>query len=404
MKQEIDILVCEEEARMRARILIVEDEGIFAADLKQRLEALGYTVVGCVPSGEKALAEVGIKTPDLILLDIHLEGKMDGFQVAQQVRERFQIPVVFITAYADEETLRRAKVTEPVGYLVKPIGRRELEPLIEMALYRHNTEKERNAAQAKAHALELRIAEQQKMEAVGRVAAAMAHDLNNALTGVVGNIEYLRHFGGLSADMQRHLHDANLGAERCAAFIRKLLLVVGKAHSQAEVLNLPKLVLDTVNTFSATAAPSLTVATKMRSADLLVRGDRQQISQMIINLLVNAKEALSGSGEITVECHQDFVDNPTPFNPHATPGSYVVLRVCDQGVGIQREVLSKVFDPFYTSKPQGKGLGMGLSMVYGTMQSHLGWIVVESDGKSGSTFTLYFPGTESAVVESAVAN
>ena len=123
------------------RILIVEDETIVALDLKSSLTLLGYAVVGTASSGEEAIAKANETRPDLALMDIILKGEMDGVQAAEAIRADLDIPVIFLTACADESTLERAKVTEPFGYLLKPFEERELHGHIEVALYKHRIEK-----------------------------------------------------------------------------------------------------------------------------------------------------------------------------------------------------------------------------------------------------------------------
>jgi PAS domain S-box-containing protein len=124
-----------------ARILIVEDEGILALDLQLRLQNLGYTVPDIVSTGEGAVLKAEETHPDLVLMDIMLQGKMDGVTAAEQIHSRLDIPIIFLTAYADEDTLSRAKVTEPYGYLVKPFKERDLHISIDMALYKHKMER-----------------------------------------------------------------------------------------------------------------------------------------------------------------------------------------------------------------------------------------------------------------------
>ena len=123
-----------------ATILIVEDEGIIARDIRQQLGELGYEVVGDTPTGEEAMVLVGQLKPDLVLMDIHLAGKLDGIETAQSIRKQFGTPVVFLTAFAGAETLERAKLTEPFGYIIKPFDERYLHTVIEMALYKHRAE------------------------------------------------------------------------------------------------------------------------------------------------------------------------------------------------------------------------------------------------------------------------
>jgi two-component system cell cycle sensor histidine kinase/response regulator CckA len=125
----------------KAKILIVEDENIVALDLESSLESLGYTVAGSVSSGERAVEEAGQTRPDLVLMDITLKGTMDGMQAAAKIRERFDIPVIYLTAHADEATLQRAKLTQPLGYLLKPFEDRDLHSSIEIALYKHKMDR-----------------------------------------------------------------------------------------------------------------------------------------------------------------------------------------------------------------------------------------------------------------------
>lgn len=128
-----------------SRILIVEDEAIVALDIKGRLHALGYDVVGVAPSGVRAISLAAEHVPDLILMDIMLEGDLDGIDTASIIREDHSIPIIYLTAYADNETLKRAKITEPFGYIIKPFEDRELNLTIEMALYKHKAESTLNA-------------------------------------------------------------------------------------------------------------------------------------------------------------------------------------------------------------------------------------------------------------------
>lgn len=122
------------------KILIVEDEGIVAKDIKKRLENLGYTVPAIVPSGEEAI-RAAKENPDLVLMDIVLKGDIDGIKAAEIIRAQFNIPVVYVTAHADNRVLQRAKATEPYGYILKPFEDRELHTTIEMALYKYKMEK-----------------------------------------------------------------------------------------------------------------------------------------------------------------------------------------------------------------------------------------------------------------------
>ncbi len=127
---------------MATQILIVEDKSIVAEQIRRNLEHLGYSVSSVASSGEKAIKEVEVKVPDLVLIEILLLGKMNGIETANQIRSRFNIPVLYLTANSDEKTLEQAKITEPFGYIIKPFTERELHTNIEIALYKHKMERE----------------------------------------------------------------------------------------------------------------------------------------------------------------------------------------------------------------------------------------------------------------------
>jgi two-component system, response regulator PdtaR len=130
-------------------IILVEDEIIVAADVKNRLENMGYNVLGIFDTGEEAIQKVGELKPNLVLMDIVLKGEMDGIDAALKIRELFNIPIIYLTAYSDEKTLERAKVTEPFGYVLKPFEDREIQSAIEMAIYKHQMEKKLKESEEK---------------------------------------------------------------------------------------------------------------------------------------------------------------------------------------------------------------------------------------------------------------
>lgn len=132
----------EKEEKPRAQVMVVDDEILVAEDLKLRLTDLGYEVTAVVGTGKDAIEMAGQTTPDIILMDIQLKGDMDGIEAAHEIKDRFDISVVYLTAYSDQETLDRAKITTPFGYLIKPFAEKELHSTIEMALYKQEMDRE----------------------------------------------------------------------------------------------------------------------------------------------------------------------------------------------------------------------------------------------------------------------
>ncbi len=127
----------------KEKVLIVEDEVFVARDLQMSLEQMGYAIISMVPSGEQAIQKVKEERPDIVLMDIVLQGEMDGIETAQVMNSKFDIPVIYVTAHGEEMIFERAKKTEPFGYIVKPFKKEELQKTIEMGLYKHKAEKER---------------------------------------------------------------------------------------------------------------------------------------------------------------------------------------------------------------------------------------------------------------------
>ena len=137
----------------KARILVVEDEIITARNIQNKLEKLEYEILAIASSGEEAIKKAGETRPDLVLMDIQLKGDMNGIQAAEQIRTRFNIPIIYLTAYTDEDTLEQAKVTEPYSYILKPFQGKELHTNIEMALYKHKMEKKLQESEKRYHML-----------------------------------------------------------------------------------------------------------------------------------------------------------------------------------------------------------------------------------------------------------
>ena len=172
----------------KASILIVEDEEIIAQDIWEMLEQLGYHVLAVADSGEKALKIVAETGPDLVLMDIELKGGMDGVAAAHQIRRHFDIPVVYVTGSADEKTLQRAKVTAPLGFVVKPFKIRDLHSSIEVALHIHGLGKKLRESERrlridieKRKQMESQLVQNAKMASLGELVAGIAHELNNPL-------------------------------------------------------------------------------------------------------------------------------------------------------------------------------------------------------------------------------
>ena len=368
-----------------SKILIVEDERIIAADLSDRLRRMGYEPVGMAHRGDQAIAMAEALRPDLVLMDIRLEGEMDGITAAREINRRFRIPSIFLSAYAEPATVERAKLAEPFGYLLKPFDDRELHANVEMALFRHRMEEEK----AK---LEGQLREAQKMEAVGRLAGGVAHELNNKLQTILGNTEELL---GTTAPDDPHadsLRDVMAAARHSAAQTRKLLAFARRQTIVPQVLDLNDTIAKMLPLLRRLVGDEITFAWNP-GADLgPVRLDPSQLDQILSPLASNARDATTGAGTVTLETgNVEVRADHRPFDLAIAPGAYVVLTVSDTGCGMDQETLAHLFEPFFTTKPVGQGIGLDLAAMYGIVKQNNGIIHVTSALGKGTTFRIYLP-------------
>ncbi|MDY3554943.1 response regulator [Gemmata sp. JC717] len=501
---------------MPHRILIVEDERIPAADLELRLTALGYEVVGSVATGADALRLAGERAPDLVLMDIRLRGDLDGIDAADRVRAEHFVPVVFLTAHSDDETLTRARVAEPYGYLLKPFQERELRTVIEMALYKHAAERRLRASERRyattlasigdgviatdragavtflnpvaerltgwplAEAagrslhdvfvisneatrlpvenpvdrvlregrvvglanhtvltartggecpiddcaapilddrgavdgavlvfrditarrrqedekarLDEKLREGTKLEAIGRLAGGVAHDFNNLLTVINGYADLL--LAGLTerGPLWEPLAAIQDAGERAARLTQQLLAFSRRSMVEPKVLDLNAVATHIGKLLRRLIGEHITLALALDPYLAPVTADLGQIEQVIINLAVNARDAMPGGGRLTLETRNvELRPADTASQPDLRPGRYVRLAVADTGAGIPEDVRPHIFEPFFTTKGVGKGTGLGLAVVHGVVKQAGGHITVECPHGAGTTFVMLFP-------------
>lgn len=474
----------------KRRILVVEDKPNESKFIQLQLESLGYEVCGATATGEEAIELAEKEKPDLILTDIILSGELDGIKAAERIQNKLHVPIIYLTAYADEELLQRAKITEPYGYILKPFEQRELHCSVEIALYKHEVEK-RLKEQKKLYDITIKsIAdaiittdnnglitninpEAQKLtgwnekKAIGRdlntvlkiqkevtdisipllqennyviigkdgskipiyksaapiyddhgdvfgfvivfndissrkkaeqeeitenklnsmryFSNRIAHDFNNQLTVVMGNISLAQLSGDDKAMQNARLREAELACNRVKNLTDELL-AFSKTGSVSKIRLSAK---DIIEKSANSAVQRSNVSNKFNfHPDLWpVEGDPELLKTAIVQIVKNADQSMPEGGTITINVKNvilnEYVDD------EYDPGKYVLISIEDEGIGIPEEHIAKVFDPYFSTKQEGSGFG--LSSAYAIIKNHDGYINASSKPGEGTKINIFLP-------------
>jgi PAS domain S-box-containing protein len=244
--------------------------------------------------------------------------------------------------------------------------------------------------------LEEQLREAQKMEAMGQLAGGIAHDFNNLMTIIAGYGELLSSGLGDNPPLLEKVKQILKAEEQASSLTRQLLAFTRRQMLQPKLLDLKSVLSDMGNMLRRVVSEDIELVIKSDSEPCLTRADRGQIQQVILNLLINARDATPKGGRITLEVSNVLSEREVRLPAGAPLGPYVCLTVSDTGYGMDAATRARIFEPFFTTKEQGKGTGLGLATVYGIVQQTGGHIVVESEAGQGSTFYIYFQRAEGA--------
>jgi PAS domain S-box-containing protein len=498
-----------------AQILVVEDEAVLAMDLERHLQAVGYRIAGSATSGDEAVRLAEQRQPDLVLMDIMLRGKMDGVEAARHIRAKLDIPVVYLTAYSDSATVHRAKASEPFAYVLKPFEERELAIAIELALYRHQTERRlkklerwlsttlgsigdgviatdlrgivtylnpmaerltgwkreeaqgrdfeqvfhvvkettresaeslvtrtlregividmgpdcvlvdrqgrevavddsaaplrddsgrltgvvvvfRDVTQRKRGEREFResqelLRQSQKMEAVGRLAGGVAHDFNNLLGVILGYSQLVLAGTEVGPNARSKIEQIQKATERAAELTRQLLAYSRRQVLKPRVVDLNEVLGNLLPMLHRLLGEDILIQFSPTAESTKVFADVVQLEQVMMNLAVNSRDAMPTGGRLTLETESVVLDEAYAARHALSPGRYVKLAVADTGSGMDAETLSRVFEPYFTTKVPGSGTGLGLATVLGIVKQSRGHIEITSSPGAGTTSRVYLP-------------
>ena len=400
------------ELRSGGRVVLADDN----ADMREYIHRLlgARCEVRTVADGRAALREIRENRPDLVLADVMMPD-MDGFELLRGIRGDAalrDIPVILLSARAGEESRVEGLAAGANDYLVKPFAARELIARVSANLELARVRSEATAALRQVNeSLAQRVAAEvgermkaeealrqaQKMEAIGHLTGGIAHDFNNLLQVVLGNLDSLRrraHGPGTPSrnEIIRSIEGATRGAERAASLTQRLLAFSRRQPLEPRSLEMNRLVTGMSELLRRTLGESIAIETVLGGGLWRVFADPGQLENAILNLAVNARDAMPDGGKLTIESANAHLDEAyTVEQEELQPGQYVMLAISDTGTGMTKDVIASAFDPFFTTKEIGHGTGLGLSQVYGFVKQSNGHVKIYSEPGEGTTVRIYLP-------------
>ena len=250
--------------------------------------------------------------------------------------------------------------------------------------------------------LENQVRQSQKMEANGQLAGGVAHDFNNILSSILMQVELGADDPGSSRDNIEMFRQIRADAERAASLTRQLLLFSRRQVMQTRELDLNELVTHLTKMLQRIIGEDIRLVLSLNPAPVMTCADAGMLDQVLMNLAVNARDAMPSGGRLQIETSERVVDeDAASLYPDASPGRYVCVSLSDSGCGIPPEVLPRIFEPFFTTKDAGKGTGLGLATVFGIIKQHRGWVTVDTEVKKGTTFRVFIPAAKTAPAPAA---
>jgi signal transduction histidine kinase len=384
-------------------ILIVEDDILAATIIKKILLKKDYKVAKIVPTSREALEYINESQPDLILMDIFLKDEVDGIETAKKIRDKYDIPIIYLTSDSSDETIQRAKITEPFGYLLKPVDDKTLLTNVELSLQKQHTHhkeildtlrkandelekrvKERTVELQKINE-ELKVEIKQRMQVeddlkkaerlatIGKMSAVLAHEIRNPLNSIKINVDILSEILELNENNKRRMQIIIKEVTRLDNLVKEVLQFSRQSDLVISEFNIYNLFESIIHQLKPQFDKN-NVKIFNKCDNINIHGDIEKLKQVFFNMILNSYDAIPDKGMIEISTKKP--DDTT-----------IHLFVKDNGIGIENS--GKIFEPFYTTKNAGTGLGLAISQ--NIIEQHRGSLKLISSEPGETNFCITLP-------------